>query len=352
MVFGYNPNDPMCHSVYMESPVPTIGEIVNGQTPNPLQYATPVNPNGPKLAPQPIKDGYYKSDGVDDGRISTFEKIKAFVKGGTYNMVRGLFCDKDGFSLSRTLLSAAGIAAVALTGPIGMAAAGGLGLICAFDNFNNARHQAKFATTDQQAREAYEGYGESAATAGLSLWGGWKGYKGIKAKWFGPKPPVQQPPVQQPPGNTTPTGNNPSPVQNPPVNNTPPVQNTPVNNTPPVQNPPVQSTTSRTIDVPRQSIGPVSAEGYFNEWAPTGDIPKTTRHPYFNEWAPTGDIPPKPVPPKVQTHEYIPDWKPTGNPPKPTPPEYVADWKPTGNTSTTQTPNVDTVIEPDGHFFG
>ena len=36
MVFSYNPNDPMCHSVYMESPVPTIGEIVNGQTPNPL----------------------------------------------------------------------------------------------------------------------------------------------------------------------------------------------------------------------------------------------------------------------------------------------------------------------------
>ena len=75
MVFSYNPNDPMCHSVYMESPVPTIGEIVNGQTPNPVQYATPVNPNGPKLAPQPTKDGYYKSDGVDDGRQRTLEEV-------------------------------------------------------------------------------------------------------------------------------------------------------------------------------------------------------------------------------------------------------------------------------------
>ena len=265
MTFSYNPNDPMCRSVYMESFVPTIGEIVNGQTPDPLQYQYyTTNPNSPQLRPQPEKDGYYSSDGRDDGRISTFEKLKAFVKGGTYNMVRGMFCDKDGFSLGRTLATVAGATAIALSGPIGIALASGLGLICAFDNFNNSRYLAKTARTDKEARQAYEGYGESATTAGLSLWGGFKSFKALKSKFFGPKPntnpptqptqptqPVQPTQPSQPSQPTQPA----QPVQ--PVQPTSPTQTT--NPTPSTQ------VAQPTTYPAKPSIEVVNANAYYNE---------------------------------------------------------------------------------------
>lgn len=338
MVFGYNPNDPMCRSVYMEMPVPTIEEIVTGQTPNPLQYATPINPNGPRLAPQPTRDGYYTSDGVDDGRISTFEKVKAFVKGGTYNMVRGLFCDKNGFSLGRTLMSAAGAAAIAFTGPVGMLAASGLGLICAVDNFNNSRHKAKFAVTDQQAREAFEGFGESAATAGLSIWGGWKGLKGIKAKFF--KPKAAKPKPNTPAGGqpAQPAQPAPAPQVNQPANPAPaPQGGTPPASTPAPQGAPNTPPTSQPNSAggtaaASANIGEINAEGFFNEWAPTGDIPvqkpataKVTTHEYVADWKPTGDIP------KGTTHPYTNEWAPTGDVPKPTSHPYTSGWAPTGD---------------------
>lgn len=176
MANGFQFLDPMHRSTYLEADYPgTIQEAVEY-----VESLPRVNPNGPKLRPQLQKDGYYKQDGVDDGHISTFEKIKAFVKGGTYNMVRGLFCDKDGFSLSRTLTTAAVGTAIALTGPIGMAIAGGVGLLGGVGHFLNSTSKANSATTDQQAREAYEGIGEGTSTIGLSLFGGFKGLKAIK----------------------------------------------------------------------------------------------------------------------------------------------------------------------------
>lgn len=176
MVNGYNFLDPMNHSTYLENSYPSTYEEA-------LNYGESLshpNLDGAKLKPQPQKDGYYKQDGVDDGKITTFEKIKAFLKGGTSNIVKGLFCDENGFSIKRTLLSATGAAAIALTGPIGAAVAGGVGLLAAAGKFIKSTSLANSAVNDQQAREAYEGLGESTTIAGLSLWGGFKGLKALK----------------------------------------------------------------------------------------------------------------------------------------------------------------------------
>lgn len=172
---------PMNQSVYLEDMYPNSKQEV-------LQYMSTYTPpkygtssNTPMLPPQLTKDSwYYNSDGRDDGKISLKEKVKAFVKGGTYNMIRGLFCDKDGFSFKRTLTTAVAGTALALTGPVGAIFAGGLGLIAGVSRFATASEEAKRAVTDQQAREAYEGFGEGTALSGLSLFGGFKGLKAIK----------------------------------------------------------------------------------------------------------------------------------------------------------------------------
>ena len=172
---AFNPLDPMNHSMYLEDAYPSnIKEACDYVASFPRMDA-------PKLNPQLKKDSwYYSNDGVDDGKISTKEKIKAFIKGGTYNMVKGMFCDENGFSLKRTLTTAAIAGAVALTGPVGLAVAGGVGLLAAGGNFINSMVKAKNSKTDNETRKAYEGFGESATTAGLSLWGGLKGYKTLK----------------------------------------------------------------------------------------------------------------------------------------------------------------------------
>ena len=172
---AFNPLDPMNHSMYLEDMYPSnVQEACD-------YVASMPKLDGAKLKPQPTKDSwYYSNDGVDDGKISTKEKIKAFLKGGTYNMVKGMFCDENGFSLKRTLTTAAIAGAIALTGPVGLAVAGGVGLLAAGGNLINSAIKAKNSTTDDQTRKAYEGFGESATTAGLSLWGGIKGYKFVK----------------------------------------------------------------------------------------------------------------------------------------------------------------------------
>lgn len=362
MAFNFNRNDPMCHSTYMEDFLPTMTGLVTTQPygNTPIAPNTPYAPNMPPLAPQPTQDGYYSSDGVDDGRISTMEKIKAFAKGGTYNMVRGLFCDKNGFSLKRTLASALGATAIALTGPVGMAIASGVGLLCAVDNFNNSMHKAKFAMTDQQAREAYEGFGEATTTAGLSLWGGFKSFKALKAKFFSPKPtpsggtptptggtpaptgatPAPTGATPAPTGGTpTPTGATPTPTGATPA---------PTGATPPPSGP-TPAPTSAT-PTPTGKPAPINAEGFFNEWAPTGDIPpkaptpQIQTHEYIPDWKPTGEMP------KPTTHPYTNEWAPTGEIPKPTTHPYVNDWAPTGEIP--KPTKIDTVVENNGHFFG
>ena len=186
MANSFNRLDPMNKSIYLEAFLPssTIDETLNHSpylTNFPAGAAGPLNPNSPKLAPQPAKDSfYYRNDGTDDGKISGFEKFKAFIKGGTYNIVKGMFCDENGFSIKRTLLTAGAIGAIALTGPIGAAVAGGIGLVTAGAKLVQSAKLANRAVTDQQAREAYEGAGEGTTIAALSLWGGFKGLQALK----------------------------------------------------------------------------------------------------------------------------------------------------------------------------
>lgn len=172
---AFNPLDPMNHSMYLEDAYPSnVKEACD-------YVASYPRLDGAKLKPQLTQDSwYYSNDGADDGKISTKEKIKAFLKGGTYNMVKGMFCDENGFSLKRTLTTAAIAGAIALTGPVGLAVAGGVGLLAAGGNLISSVIKANNSTTDDETRKAYEGFGESATTAGLSLWGGLKGYKALK----------------------------------------------------------------------------------------------------------------------------------------------------------------------------
>ena len=349
----YNMNDPMNRSIYLEQFLPTLDGMLAPLNSNiPYPWVAPIVPNMPGLAPQPTKDSwYYSNDGVNDGKISTMEKLKAFAKGGTYNMVRGMFCNKDGFSWGRTLTTAAAATAIALTGPIGAAIAGGIGLICAVDNFRNSNFKAKTAMTDQQAREAYEGYGEAATTAGLSILGGYKGGKAIKnnftwAKTYNPTVPLKAKlmkwdvskwfkPLQQ----TTPQGNLPThnPTQQgqlPPHNPTPQGQLPPHNPTQqgqlPTHNPtpqgqlPPHNPTQQKLLPPyyppvNNTVNPIPenvAKTYVSDWAPVQSTPKTNSTPYVSDYAPV-QINQKPVANNIKNTTYVSDWSPV----KTTPPQ-------------------------------
>ena len=190
MTNGFNHLDPMNRSTYLESYIPNSLEESIDMVYNPNYvppqglYAGGAVDSKPHLRPQPTKDTwYYNNDGADDGKISFSEKMKAFIKGGTYNMVKGMFCDENGFSLKRTFTTGAAIAAIAATGPIGAAIAGGIGLIAAGVNFVKSVKNASGATTDKQARAAYEGIGETTTTAALSLFGGYKGFQSLKTNF-------------------------------------------------------------------------------------------------------------------------------------------------------------------------
>ncbi|MCM1265054.1 MAG: hypothetical protein NC200_02550 [Candidatus Gastranaerophilales bacterium] len=326
MTYAFNPLDPMNHSMYLESMVPDSIDSAIATLPN---YGP--NPNSPRLRPQPTKDSwYYNKDGADDGHISTFEKLKAFAKGGTYNMIRGLFCDKDGFSFGRTLATAAGVAAVALTGPIGAAIAGGVGLVCAADNFAQSVRNAKYATTDQQAREAYEGFGESTTTAGLALFGGFKGYKAIKnnfayaknnnlkiklkdklMKWDVSK----LHPIPVAPNGTGGTGG-PAPNGGNQPNGGP---------APSGGNQPNGSPTGGSPN-PVNGGGNPSPSGSNNppSGSPSGPTPNSGNIPRGTQ--PTGNN--NPLGYEIDGSGYIPDWKPVGELPKPTAPEYFSPYEP------------------------
>lgn len=364
MAYAFNPLDPMNHSMYLESLLPDSIDSAISTLPN---YPAPgPNPNGPRLRPQLTKDSwYYNKDGADDGRISTFEKLKAFVKGGTYNMVRGMFCDKDGFSFGRTLATAAGITAIALTGPIGAAIAGGVGLVCAADNFAQSVRNAKYATTDQQAREAYEGVGESTTTAGLSLFGGFKGFNAIKnnfayaknnkisislkdklTKWdvskLYPVKPQPQPanPAPAAPTSPAPAGNTTPPPAAPAAPEPAPAVPKPKKPAGTSRKKPTASgrkkpATTRKKPASRKPEKPV------NNPTPTAETPQ-----------PSGNTVPREIKqpeytvPEIDASGYVPDWKPTGYPEKPTPVEYVSDWEPVGNMPKPQTPEYFSPYEP------
>lgn len=390
MANSFNPLNPMNHSCYTEFEYPgTIEEVVRYYDNMPA-----ANPNGPKLRPQVTKDSwYYSKDKADDGHISPFEKLKAFVKGGTYNMVKGLFCDKDGFSLSRTLTTAAVGTAIYLTGPIGVAVAGGFGLLAALDNFNQSAKLAKNAATDQEAREAYEGFGESTSTAGLSLFGGFKGINAIKNNfaWIKANPhmkvnffdnflkwdvskyatlrPTKQPEVKKPPVTEEPIVEPPiqekppvteEPVVEPPIQEKPPVTEEPVveppviEESPIIERPPV--TEPQYFNPPEISRGgagsPIPFEGeYFPNTTPTQVYPHTgvnakpVSAEYFSETTPTGNITStKSGTPKIEP-EYFSETNPTGYKPDINPtnqqPQYFSESNPIGEINPKSNPDIE-----------
>lgn len=341
MAYPFNPLNPMNHSMYLESEIPNSIDEAIATIPTVPTY---VNPNGPKLRPQPTKDSwYYNKDNLDDGHISTLEKLKAFAKGGTYNMIRGMFCDNNGFSWGRTLATAAGITAIALTGPIGVAIASGVGLIAAADNFAQSVRKAKTSVTDQQTREAYEGFGESTTTAGLALFGGFKGIQAIRRNFaFAKANPnagitlknkLMQWDVSKGikinPESTGPSTADASAIEG----------GNGGNPTPPRQ------------FEPNISVSEIDARGYVPDWKPTGEMPKPTTHPYFAESTPIGELP------KPTTHPYFAESTPTGNIPQPVPKpspkpvEFVSEWQPTGSPQKPTAPDFSYGTDSN-HFFG
>lgn len=386
MTFSFNPLDPMNQSMYHEFEYPgTIEEVVQ-------YYDNAPNPNGPKLRPQPTKDSwYYRNDGKDDGHISALEKLKAFVKGGTYNMVRGLFCDENGFSIKRTLTSAAVGTAIALTGPIGVAVAGGVGILAAINNFANSVQRAKYAVTDQDARSAYEGFGESTSTAGLSIFGGFKGIQAIKNNFawakahpnmkvpFGdkflkwdvsksavPKPPKdekpqveeEKPPItEETPTAETPTGGTPATEEpagtwRPPVTEEPATGGTGAPATEPIY-----------YNAPEISRGGYAAtesrQGFFPESTPTGIKPDTgvnaikPEASYFSETQPTGKITTNNSPKVEVQPDYTSGTAPTNAYPgtKPTTEINYTEYAPTGQVPPKVPQNPAIAEVPEGQWF-
>lgn len=180
MTMGCNYLDPMKRPEYVTYMTPMDTIIQSTPIPPAKPKVTDTNVESPTVKPQVPKDKFYKFDGNDDGQINKWEKIKAFAKGSTYNTIKTLFCDDKGFSLKRTALTLAGGAALALTGPIGLAVAAKVGITAGLAKFVKACKLSNTATSDADARKAYENLGEATTTMGLSLFGGFKGLKLIR----------------------------------------------------------------------------------------------------------------------------------------------------------------------------
>lgn len=341
MVNSFNPLDPMHSSTYLESTIPSsIDEAL-------ATYPECADPNGPKLKPQLTQDSwYYSNDNSDDGRISGFEKVKAFLKGGTYNMIHGMFCDKNGFSIPRTALTLLGATAITLTGPIGVAVASGIGAIAGITNFVQSSKLASKATTDAQARKAYEGYGESASTIGLSLFGGFKSLKALKnnfdfakanpngnfslkdklMKWKlslknevppqTPPEPQETKPPQQEVVPTNPTNSTEPPTYSQTSQTDASPYTTSTSTKPPTyvsaEPSPQTSNISQPIRYdtkPNVKISDTDARGYIADWEPTGYPEVSPQVEYFPNTTPTGEIPRNANP----AAEYFSPYKPIDN---------------------------------------
>ena len=114
------------------------------------------------------------SDGKDDGKIGFFEKIGNAIKGvfnGVKNGIKGMFTDKEGkFSLFNTIKSV-GLVAASIACPAFGAVMCGVGVAKgAVGVIKNAKEASK-ATTDAEAKAAWQGIGSSGMTAAVSAVG-------------------------------------------------------------------------------------------------------------------------------------------------------------------------------------
>ncbi len=124
------------------------------------------------------------TDGKDDGKIGLFQGIVSAVKGvvkGGFNMIKGAFCDENGFSLLKTLKTA-GIAALCIAVPaVGMALAG-VGIATGGVKVVKSIADAANAKTDAEKKDALENLGEGGLTVGISVLGAKASFNAIKAK--------------------------------------------------------------------------------------------------------------------------------------------------------------------------
>lgn len=124
------------------------------------------------------------TDGKDDGKIGFFSAIGNAIKGigkTIGNGIKGMFTGKDGkFSLGKTLLSI-GTAALCIAVPaVGVAACvvgGAMGAV----QVGKGIYNAATATTDAEAKMAWQDVGGGAFTVAASVVGAKAGVKAVKA---------------------------------------------------------------------------------------------------------------------------------------------------------------------------
>ncbi len=124
------------------------------------------------------------TDGKDDGKIGFFSAAWNTIKGAgktLVNGVKGMFTDKEGnFSLGKTLLSAATVAACIAFPAVGVAACvvgGTMGAV----QLGKGVYKAATAETDAEAKQAWQDVGGGALTVGMSVAGAKSGMKAVKS---------------------------------------------------------------------------------------------------------------------------------------------------------------------------
>ena len=117
------------------------------------------------------------TDGKDDGKLGFFESIGSAISGavkGLVNGVKGMFFDENGnFSLGNTLKTIGTAAACFIPG-VGPVIAAGLctaGVVKGVSGVAQGISAAASATTDAEAKAAFESIGSGALTTGLSAVG-------------------------------------------------------------------------------------------------------------------------------------------------------------------------------------
>ena len=124
------------------------------------------------------------TDGKDDGKIGLFQGIVSAVKGvvkGGFNMIKGAFCDENGFSLLKTLKTA-GIAALCIAVPAAGMVLAGVGIATGGVKVVKSIADAANAKTDAEKKDALENLGEGGLTVGISVLGAKASFNAIKAK--------------------------------------------------------------------------------------------------------------------------------------------------------------------------
>lgn len=123
------------------------------------------------------------TDGKDDGKIGIFSAIGNAVKGvgkTIVNGVKGMFTNSEGkFSLGKTLLSL-GTAAVCVAFPAVGVAACAIGGAMGAVQVGKGIYNAATATTDAEAKEAWQNIGGGAFTVAASVTGAKAGVKAVK----------------------------------------------------------------------------------------------------------------------------------------------------------------------------